>query len=104
MLQNLRIGLKKRQNGKSDVPVKQRGSWPKYPKIKEKTKTTVFSLSENWCLPAPSTLKPEESEFVVDSRAETVTTSRSPTTVFAANGEVQTHEEAAVYVKELENS
>ena len=29
MLQNLRIGLKKRQNGKSDVPVKQRGSWPK---------------------------------------------------------------------------
>ena len=29
MLQNLRIGLRKRQNGKSDVPVKQRGSWPK---------------------------------------------------------------------------
>ena len=26
--QNLRIGLKKRRNGKSDVPVKQRGSWP----------------------------------------------------------------------------
>ena len=76
MLQNLRIGLKKRQNGKSDVPVKQRGS-------------------ENWCLPAPSNLKPEEREFVVDSGAsmhmiskkdlnsaelETVTTSRSPTT------------------------
>ena len=32
MLQNLRIGLKKRRKGKSDVPVKQRGSWPKiYP-------------------------------------------------------------------------
>ena len=29
MLQNLRIGLRKRQNGTSDVPVKQRGSWPK---------------------------------------------------------------------------
>ena len=28
MLQNLRIGLKKRRNGKSDVPVKQRGGWP----------------------------------------------------------------------------
>ena len=27
MLQNLRIGLKKRRNGKSDVPVKQRGKW-----------------------------------------------------------------------------
>ena len=26
--QNLRFGLKKRQNGKSDVPLKQRGSWP----------------------------------------------------------------------------
>ena len=54
-------------------------------------------------LPAPSTLEPEEREFVVDSGAsvhmiskkdlnsaelETVTTSRSPTTVFTANGEV----------------
>ena len=29
MLQNLRIGLRKRRNGKSDVPVKQRGGWPK---------------------------------------------------------------------------
>ena len=29
MLQNLRIGLKKRRNGKSDVPVKERGGWPK---------------------------------------------------------------------------
>ena len=29
MLQNLRIGPKKSQNGKSDVPAKQRGSWPK---------------------------------------------------------------------------
>ena len=29
MLQNLRIGLKKRQSGKSDVPVKQCGSCPK---------------------------------------------------------------------------
>ena len=33
---------------------------------------------------------------------ETVTTSRSPTTVVTANGEVQTNEEATVYVKELE--
>ena len=29
MLQNLRIGLRRRQNGKSKVPAKQRGSWPK---------------------------------------------------------------------------
>ena len=29
MLHNLRIGLRKRRNGKSDVPVKQRGGWLK---------------------------------------------------------------------------
>ena len=78
----------------------------KYPKIsKEKDKTTLFSPSENRCLPAPSTLKLEEREFVVDSGAsmhmsskkdlnsaelETLTTSRTPTTVITANGEVQT--------------
>ena len=33
---------------------------------------------------------------------EILTTSRSPTTVITANGEVQTHEEATVYVKELD--
>ena len=33
---------------------------------------------------------------------ETMTTSRSPTTVIIANGEVQTHEEATVDVKELD--
>ena len=86
-------------------------------KLKEKDKTTFFSPSENWCLPAPSTLKPEERESVVDSGAsmhmiskkdlnsaelETLTTSRTPTTVITANGEVQTHEEATVYVKELD--
>ena len=118
MHQNLRIGLKKRRNGKSDVPVKQRGGWPKISeKLKEKHKTAFFSPSGNWCLSAPSTLKQEERELDVDSRAsmhiiskkgsnsaelETVTTSRSPTTVITANGEVQTHEEATVHVKELD--
>ena len=38
-------------------------------KLKEKHKTTFFSPSENWCLPSPSTIKPEEREFVVDSGA-----------------------------------
>ena len=86
-------------------------------KLKEKNETTFFSPSENWCLPAPSTLKPEEREFVVDSGAsihmiskkdlnsdelETVTTSISPMTVVTANGEEQTKEEATVYVKELD--
>ena len=38
-------------------------------KSREKDKTAFFSPSENRCLPAPSTLKPEEREFVVDSGA-----------------------------------
>ena len=32
---------------------------------------------------------------------ETVTTSRSPTTVITANGEVQTHEEATVFCQRI---
>ena len=86
-------------------------------KLKEKNQATFFSPSENWCLPSPSTLKPEEREFVVDSGAsmhmiskkelsdaemDTLTKSCSPTIVITANGEVQTHEEAIVYVKELD--
>ena len=85
-------------------------------KFKEHERATFFSPSENWCLPA-STLKSEEREFVVDSGAlmhmiskkdlnsaevDTLTTSRSPTTLITANGEVHTHEEAIVYVKELD--
>ena len=84
-------------------------------KVKEHERATFFSPSENRCLPA-STLKPEEREFVVDSGAsmhmiskkdlsdaemDTLTKSCSFTIVITANGEVQTHEEAIVYVKEL---
>ena len=83
--------------------------------LKERDKATFFSPSENRCLPA-SKLKPKEREFVVDSGAsmhmiskkdlsdaemDTLTKSCSPTTVITANGEVQTHEQATVYVKEL---
>ena len=38
-------------------------------KVKEKNKATFFSLSDNWCLLAPSNLELEEREFVVDSGA-----------------------------------
>ena len=86
------------------------------PKLKERNKAAFFSPSENKCLPA-STLKPEEREFVVDSGAsmhmiikkdlsdaemDTLTKSCIPTIIITANGEVQTHEEATVYVKELD--
>ena len=85
-------------------------------KLREQERATFFSPSENRCLPA-STLKPEEREFVVDSGAsmhmiskkdlsdaemDTLTKSCSPTIVITANGEVQTYEEATVYVKELD--
>ena len=85
-------------------------------KLKEHERAAFFSPSENGCLPA-SNLKPEEREFVVDSgvslhmiskkdlnssELQTLTKSCSATIVITANGEVQTHEEAMVYVKELE--
>ena len=84
--------------------------------LKEHERATFFSPSENWC-PAVSTFKLEEREFVIDSSAsmhmisrkdfcdaekDTSTKSRSPTIVIITNGEVQTHEEAIVYVKELD--
>ena len=68
-------------------------------------------------MPAASTIKPEEREFVVDFGAsvqmvrkrdfnsaelETMRISKNPTTVMTANGEVQTREEATVYVQQLD--
>ena len=86
-------------------------------KLNEKDKATFFSPSEVWSFSAPSSKKPEEKEFVVDPRAsmhmlsrtdlssaelETLQRSRNPTTVITANGEVQTNEEATVYIHDLE--
>ena len=85
-------------------------------KLKEHERATFFSSPENRCHLA-STLKPEEREFFVDSGAsmhmiskkdvgdaemDTLTKSCCPTIVITANGEVQTHEEAVVHVKELD--
>ena len=79
-------------------------------------RAAFFPSPENRCLPA-STLKPEEREFVVDSGAsmhmisnkdlsnaeiDTLTKSCSLTSVITVNWEVQTHEQATVYVKELD--
>ena len=67
--------------------------------------------------PGCGTKEPDERKFVVDSGAsmhmvskkdlnpaelETMRTSRSPTAVMTANGEVQTRQETTVYVKELD--
>ena len=86
-------------------------------KLKENHEAAFFSPAEKWCLPSPSKIKPGGRVFVVDSSAsmhmisrkvlnssglETVTTSRCPTTVITANGEVQTHEEATVFCQGIE--
>ena len=83
--------------------------------LKEHERVAFFSFPESKCLPA-STLIPVEREFVVDSGAsmhmickkdlsdaemDALTKSCSPTIVITANGEVQTQEEAIVYVREL---
>ena len=86
-------------------------------KLKEKHEAAFFSPTEKWCLPLPSKIELEEREFVVDPGAlmhmisrkdlnsaelETVRMSRCPTSVIGASGEVQTHEEATVFVRELD--
>ena len=89
-------------------------------KLKEHERAAFFSSPENRCLPNPG-LNAQRMhlirEFVVDSGAsmhmiskkdlsdaemDTLTKSCSPTIVITANGEVQTPEEATVYVKELD--
>ena len=50
------------------------------------------------CVNAQKSAKKELS----DDEMDTLTKSYSPTIVITANGEVQTHEEAIVYVKELD--
>ena len=87
---------------------KQCGTWPLLIKG-ENQKHSAHYRKIGAC--APSTLKPEEREFVVDSGAlmhmvnnkdvsdpemDTLTKSCSPTIVITANKEVQTHEEAIV--------
>ena len=86
-------------------------------KLKKEDKATFYSPSEEWILPAASTIHPEEREFVVDSGAsmhmvskkdlnkaelETVRTSKNPIMVVTANGEVQTKEEATENVREFD--
>ena len=78
-------------------------------KLEVRNKAAFFSPSENWCLPA-SNLKPDSGasmqmiskKDLSDAEMDTLTKSCSPTTVITANGEVQTHEDATVYVKELD--
>ena len=83
--------------------------------LREKDKATIYLPAVEWVLRAAGTKEPEERELVVDSGAsmhmvskkdsaelETMRISKNPTTVMTANDEVQTRDEATVYVKELD--
>ena len=84
---------------------------------KKEDKATFYSPTEKWIMPAASTKKPEEREFVVDCGAsmpmvskkdlssaelETGRISKNPITVVTANGEVLAKEKATVCVRELD--
>ena len=86
-------------------------------KLKKEDKAAFYSPDEEWILPAESTIKPEEREFVVDSGASmhmvskkdlnkaelgTVRMLKNPTTVETASGEVPAKEEATVSVRDLD--
>ena len=94
-----------------DAPAEQHGTLQKVSRSSKTDTATFYSPQE-----ATSKL-PEEREFVVDSGAsmhmlskkdlsssemDTLRISRIPTTVVTANGEVQTNEEAQVYVHDLD--
>ena len=86
-------------------------------KLKANDKPALCSPADEWVFPVAETEEPEDREFVVVSGAtmhmvskkdlnpaelETMRTSRNPTTAMTANGEVQTRDEATVFVKELD--
>ena len=83
---------------------------------KLKKRSHNLLLAEAWVVSAPSSTNPEERQFVIDSGAsmhtlskkdlslgelDTFKRSRTSITVVTANGEVQTNEEAQVYVHDL---
>ena len=85
-------------------------------KLKNSYKTMLYVLGEEKEILAPTSTRPEEREFVVVQEAsmhlmskkdlssgemDTVKRSRSPTEVLTASGEVQTHDEAQVFVHDL---
>ena len=85
-------------------------------KLKNSDTTTFYTSIEAKVMSAPTSTRPEEREFVVDSGAsmhmmskkefcseemDTVKRSRTPTVVLTAIYEVYTHEEAQVFVHDL---
>ena len=62
----------------------------------------IFNLrNENFVVDSGASMHMISKKDLSDAEMDTFTKSCSPTIVITANGEVQTHEEATVYVKEL---
>ena len=115
--QNSRKDHIRRPCTKKDAPAKQRGIWRNiFTSSRIRTKTTFYIPGEAKVMPAPTSKRPEEREFVVDSGAsmhmlsknelssEEMDTGRrckNPPVVLTASGEVHTHEEAQVFVQDL---
>ena len=104
----------KRLKDSTDVPEARLGILVKYIyKLKEKDQVTFHFPAEEWVLPAASTKEPQEREFMVDSGASMHIVSKKDlnsaeletmrTSMMTANGEVQTREEATVFVKQLDS-
>ena len=106
----------RKPHDKKSAPAKQHGIWQKKKNLKAEEKATFYSLVK---IKAPVLVSKntEERMFVVDSGASmhmlskkdlssdemnTLWRSVTPTTVMSAYGEVQTNEEAQVYVQDLD--
>ena len=62
----------------------------------------LLNLRNENLLSTPASMHMISTKDLSDAELDTLTKSCSPTIVITANGEVQTHEEATVYVKELD--
>ena len=66
----MRTDLQERLQDKRAAPAEMRRNLlGKIHKLKKEDKATFYSPSEEWIIPAASTITPEEREFVVDSGA-----------------------------------
>ena len=115
---NMRKGNLRTIQNKKIVPAKQHGIWREIcSSSKNKDKTACYSPTETKAAPVRVSRNPEDRMFVVDSGAsmhmlnkidlssdemDTLRRSRNPTTVVTANGEVETNEEAQVFVHDLD--
>ena len=104
---------------KNDAPAEKHGTWRKHiHQLKSKDRATFYFATEAWVMLAPSSKKSrggrnsgrfwsinahaEQKKGLSLGELEPLRKSRNPTTAVTANGEVQTSQDAQVYVHGLE--